>query len=247
VGGPEGRLNHVTNIYMRGKKYTAAAKKLEGIGSVGIADAVKLVKDTAVTKFDSSCEVHIKLGVDPTHADQMVRSTVALPHGTGKQLRVIAFVPDDKVKEAKEAGAIKAGLDELIEDIVKGFLDFDVAVATPDVMKSLSKVAKILGTKGLMPNPKAGTVTPEITKTISEIKKGRVEYRTDKLGQIHQIFGKVSFSDEQLAENLKAFLKAVIDSKPSAVKGSYVTGISVASTMGPGVRLDIQKIMAEIK
>jgi large subunit ribosomal protein L1 len=231
----------------KGKKYLAAAKKVEGIEAVSIEEAVKLLKETSITKFDSSCEIHMKLGIDPTHADQLVRSTVALPHGTGKQIRVIAFVNDDRVKEAKDAGATKAGLDDLIEEVSKGFLDFDVAVATPDVMKNLSKIAKILGTKGLMPNPKAGTVTPELAKTISEIKKGRVEYRTDKLAQIHQIFGKVSFSEDQLKENFKALLKAIVDSKPATVKGSYITNISVATTMGPGIRLDVQKAMAEIK
>lgn len=249
MGGLESRLTTQTPFKMakKGKKYIAAAKKLEGVGAVGMEEAVKLLKDTAVTKFDSTCEIHIKLGVDPTHADQLVRSTVALPHGTGKTLRVIAFVADDKVKEAKDAGAIKAGLEELIEEVSKGFLDFDVAVATPDVMKNLAKIAKTLGTKGLMPNPKAGTVTTEITKTISEIKKGRVEYRTDKLAQIHQIFGRVSFTEEQLNENLKTFLKAIVDSKPATVKGSYITSINVATTMGPGIKLDLQKVMAAVK
>lgn len=231
----------------KGKKYLEAVKKLEGIGAVSIEEAIKLLKDTTTTKFDSSCEIHMKMGIDPTHADQLVRSTVALPHGTGKTLRVIAFVPEDRVKEAMDAGAIKAGLDDLIEEISKGFLDFDVAVATPDVMKNLGKIAKTLGTKGLMPNPKAGTVTPDITKTISEIKKGRVEYRTDKLAQIHQIFGRVSFSEEQLQANLKVFLKAIIEAKPAAVKGSYINSISLATTMGPGIKLDINKAMAAVK
>jgi large subunit ribosomal protein L1 len=231
----------------KGKKYLAAAEKLQGIKTANIDDAMRLLKETSTTKFDSSCEIHIKLGIDPTHADQLVRATVVLPHGTGKNIRVIAFVAEDKVKEAKEAGAIKAGLDDLIDEVIKGFLDFDVAVATPDVMKNLSKIAKILGTKGLMPNPKAGTVTTELTKTINDIKKGRVEYRTDKLGQIHQIFGKVSFSEEQLKENFKAFLKAIVDSKPAAVKGSYITNISVATTMGPGIKVDHSSAMAEVK
>ena len=225
----------------------AAAKLLEGVKGCDLKEAVSLLKKTSITKFDSSCEIHIRLGVDPTHAEQMVRSTVSLPHGTGKTVRVVAFVSDDKVKEAKAAGAIKAGMDDLIEEIIKGFLDFDVAVATPDAMKNLGKIAKILGPKGLMPNPKAGTVTADVGKTISEISKGRVEFRTDKQAQIHQIFGKTSFSEDQLADNLKAFLKAVLEAKPASVKGTYIENINVATTMGPGIRLDLAKVMAELK
>jgi large subunit ribosomal protein L1 len=231
----------------RGKKYLEAVKLLEGKETCDLSEAAALLKKTAVTKFDSSCEVHIRLGVDPTHAEQMVRATVSLPHGTGKTVRVAAFVPDDKVKEAKAAGAIKAGMEDLIDEVTKGFLDFDVAVATPDAMKNLGKIAKILGPKGLMPNPKAGTVTADIGKAISEISKGRVEFRTDKLAQIHQVFGKASFTEDQLKENLKAFMKAVVDAKPAAVKGTYVENISVATTMGPGITLDVAKIMAELK
>ena len=230
-----------------GKKYEAASKLLTDVSPADLSQAVELLKKTAVTKFDSSCEVHIRLGVDPTQADQMVRSTLSLPHGTGKTVRVIAFVPEDKVKEAKASGAIKAGMEELIDEVAKGFIDFDIAIATPDAMKELGKVAKILGPKGLMPNPKAGTVTTDIAKTISEISKGRIEYRTDKLGQIHQVFGKVSFSDEDLKENLKAFIKAIADTKPAGVKGTYIQNISVATTMGPGIKLDLQKVTAELK
>ena len=230
-----------------GKKYNAAVKKLEGVTAVGVDEAAKLLKQTATTKFDSSCEIHFRLGVDVTQADQLVRSTISLPHGTGKEVRVIAFVGEDKAKEAKAAGALKAGMDELIEEVLKGFTDFDVAVATPDAMKSLGKVARVLGTKGLMPNPKAGTVTMEVGKTIAEIKKGRVEFRTDKLGQIHQIFGKASFGEKELAENLKSFIRTVVDSKPAGVKGNFILGISVATTMGPGIKLDLAKVMTEIK
>ncbi len=230
-----------------GKKYRAAVKKLEGIVSSDLVQAVKLLKDTSTTKFDSSCEIHIKLGVDPTQAEQMVRTTVSLPHGTGKKVRVVAFVSDENVKIAKDAGAIKAGMDELIEEIQKGFLDFDVAVATPEAMKGLGKIARILGTKGLMPNPKAGTVTTDIAKTIADINKGRVEIRTDKLGQMHQIFGKVSFSEDQLKDNLKAFIRTVLDTKPSAVKTTYIQNITVTTTMGPGVKLDLPKVMADLK
>lgn len=230
-----------------GKKYVKASGLVDQKLSYDLTQAVELLKKTATTKFDPSLEVHLRLGVDPTHADQMVRSTVALPHGTGKNVRVIAFVQEDKAKEAKEAGAIKAGMEDLIEEIQKGFLDFDVAVATPDAMKSLSKVAKILGTKGLMPNPKAGTVTMDISKTIKEIKKGKVEYRTDKQAQIHQIFGKASFTEDQIKDNLKAFLKAIVDTKPATVKGTYLRNIGVATTMGPGIRLDVSKVLTELK
>ncbi len=230
----------------KSKKYREAAKLVADVEAADMNQAVDLLKNTSTTKFDSSCEIHINLGIDPTHADQLVRSTIVLPHGTGKKIRVIAFVPDDKVKEAKDNGAVEAGLEDLIEKIQKGFLDFDIAIATPDVMKNLAPIAKTLGTKGLMPNPKAGTVTTEVGKTINDIAGGRVEYRTDKLGQIHQIFGKVSFSEDQLKENLKTFIKAVNDAKPSAVKGTFIKTISVATTMGPGINLDVNKIMAEL-
>ncbi len=230
-----------------GKKHQAAAKLLEGKSTYTVDEALALLKKTSPTKFDASCEIHMRLGVDPTHAEQMVRSTVALPNGTGKTLRVIAFVSEDKAKEAKAAGAEKAGMEELIDEISKGYLNFDVAVATPDAMKNLGKIAKILGTKGLMPNPKAGTVTTEVAKTIGEIKKGKVEYRTDKQGQIHQIFGKVSFGEQQLKENLVAFVKAINDSKPAAVKGTYIKNVSVASSMGLGITLDLADMMAAVK
>ena len=235
MGGLESRYYHAisTTMAKHGKKYEGAVKLLSEVQSSDLSEAVALLKKTAVTKFDSSCEIHIRLGVDPTQADQMVRSTISLPNGTGKSVRVTAFVPEDKVKEAKAAGAIKAGMEELIEEVAKGFTDFDIAIATPDAMKDLGRVAKILGPKGLMPNPKAGTVTMDISRTIAEISKGRIEYRTDKLGQIHQIFGKASFTEEALKENLKAFIKAIADTKPAGVKGTYIQNITVATTMGP--------------
>ena len=228
-----------------GKKYREAAKLVEGI-SADLDQAIDLLKKTSTTKFDSTCEIHMRLGIDPTQADQLVRSTIVLPHGTGKKIRVIAFVPDDKVKEAKDAGAVEAGLEDLIEKVKKGFLDFEIAVATPDVMKNLAPIAKILGTKGLMLNPKAGTVTPDVGETIKDIAGGRVEYRTDKLGQIHQVFGKVSFSEDQLKENLTTFLNAVNDAKPAAVKGTFIKNISLATSMGPGINLDVNKALAQL-
>ena len=231
----------------RGKKYRAAAELLKDKKVCALDEAISLLKQTSLTKFNSSCEIHLRLGVDTSHADQMVRSTVSLPHGTGKEVRVIAFVPENKVQEALGAGAIKAGMEELIDEIQKGFLGFDVAVATPDAMKNLGKIAKILGTKGLMPNPKAGTVTTEINKTISEIKKGKVEFRTDKQGQIHQIFGKASFNESDLKANLIAFIRAIVETKPASVKGTYIRNISVATTMGPGIRLNLQEVMGALR
>lgn len=230
----------------KGKNYKKVAELVDRNKLYTLDEACELLKKTSTTKFDASCELHVKLGVDVKVAEQLVRSTVSLPNGTGKNVRVIAFVNENQVKEAKEAGAIKAGLDDLIEEITKGFLDFDVAVASPDVMKNLGKVAKTLGTKGLMPNPKAGTVTPEIGKTIAELKKGRVEFRTDKQGQMHNIFGKASFTQEQLKQNLKALLKAIIDHKPSGTKGNYIQGLAVATTMGPGIKIDTVSALQEL-
>lgn len=227
----------------RGKKYQGV-KKLVTQPVYELKEAMVLLKQTSTTKFDSSCEVHMKLGLDPKQADQLLRGTVVMPNGTGKKMKVIAFVPEAQVKVAKAAGAVEAGLEELIEKINKGWLDFDVAVATPDVMKNLGKVAKTLGQKGLMPNPKAGTVTTDVEKTIGEIIKGKVEFRMDKLANVHNIFGKVSFGEAQLEENLKTFLQAVAQAKPSGAKGIFVKSITVKTTMGPGIRLDVNKALA---
>ncbi len=230
----------------KGKNYRKVAEKVDPNKVYNLDEACALLKETSTTKFDASCELHLKLGVDVKQADQLSRATVSLPHGTGKDVRVIAFVNENKLKEANDAGAVKAGLDDLIEEISKGWMDFDVAVASPDVMKNLGKVAKTLGTKGLMPNPKAGTVTPDIGKTITELKKGRVEFRTDKQGQMHNVFGKVSFASADLKDNAKALLKAIIDSKPAAAKGTYVQSISMATTMGPGIKLDVASVLSEL-
>jgi len=244
-----GRHYHLTNSKMKkvhGKKYMEI-KKLVDKETYTIDEAVALLKKTSVTKFDSSVEAHLSLGVDPKQADQNIRSTVNLPHGTGKETRVIAFVGDDKIKACKAAGAVDAGTDDLIEKIVGGWLEFDVAIATPDQMKALGKIAKNLGQKGLMPNPKSGTVTLDPEKTIGEIKKGKIEVRVDKFANLHNIFGKVSFSEDQLRDNLKALIKAVMDLKPASAKGTYIKNITVATTMGPGIRLEVNTALVDAK
>ncbi len=228
----------------RSKKYRAVLEKLQAKDFFTLEEAVALLKETSTTKFDSTCEIHFNLGVDTKHADQQVRSTVVLPHGTGKKVRVVAFVDEANVKAAKDAGADEAGTLDLVEKIQKGWLDFDVAVATPDQMKEIGKIAKILGQKGLMPNPKAGTVGPEFANIIGEIKKGKVEFRNDKQGNIHNSFGKVSFGEDKLMDNAKTFVKAISDAKPSGVKGTYIKSITLATTMGPGVHVDVQDALA---
>lgn len=226
-----------------GKKYREVKKLVEKKFYL-LSEAIALLKKTSFTKFDSSCEVHMKMGLDPKQADQMLRGNVVLPHGTGKRVRVIAFVSEANEKIAREAGAIETGSDLLINKIVKGWLDFDTAVATPDMMKNLGKVAKILGQKGLMPNPKAGTVTTDVAKTIGEIIKGKVEFRMDKLANIHNVFGKVSFDAAHLEENFKAFMQGINAAKPAAVKGVFIKSITLATSMGPGIKLDINRTLA---
>lgn len=227
-----------------GKKYVEA-KALVDKEFYLVDEAIELLKKTSKTKFDATAELHMKLNVDPKHADQNVRGTVALPHGTGKDVRVVAFVDESGAKAAKEAGAVVAGTNELIEKINSGWLEFDIAVADPSQMKELGKVAKILGTKGLMPNPKAGTVTIDISKTIKEIKKGKIEFRIDKLANLHTLFGKVSFDTPKLKENLLAVVRAVVEAKPASVKGIYINSITVTSTMGPGIHMDVGAITKE--
>jgi large subunit ribosomal protein L1 len=220
-----------------GKKYNEAKALLEK-EFYSFDEAVELMVKTATTKFDSSCEAHLNLGVDPRQADQNIRTTTSLPNGTGREVRVVAFVGEDKVKEAKDAGAIEAGTEELVKKIDQGWLEFDVAVATPDQMKNLAKVAKTLGQKRLMPSPKAGTVTVDFAKTIQELKKGKVELRVDKQGNLHVMFGKVSFGAEKLRENFVTIMKAVMEVKPSSSKGSYVRSVTLTTTMGPGVKVE---------
>lgn len=226
----------------RGKKYLEKRQLVDAKPFHTLDEAVKLLTETSTTKFDATCEVHMNLGVDVKHADQQVRATVALPHGTGKETKVIAFVPENKVKEALEAGATKAGADELIAEVDGGFMDFDIAVATPDMMKNLGKIAKTLGQKGLLPNPKAGTVTPEPGKVIAELKKGRIEFRTDKQANLHNILGKVSFGAEKLKDNLMTYYKAVLEAKPAGAKGTYVNSLTVTTAMGPGIKVEIESM-----
>jgi large subunit ribosomal protein L1 len=230
-----------------GKKYLEAAALITKPMFEDIDEAVALLKQTAKTKFDSTCEVHFKLGVDPKQADQNIRGTVALPHGTGKKVRVIAFVDEGEVKAALAAGAVAAGTAELVAKIEKGWLEFDVAVANPSQMKDLGKIAKTLGTKGLMPNPKAGTVTPDVAKTIEEINKGRLEFRVDKLANIHTVFGKASFNEAQLKENFLAVAKAIVDAKPASSKGIYLRSVTLTTTMGPAIHLEPSKVTAATK
>ena len=220
-----------------GKKYQEAAKLLED-KVYEAEEAVDLLKKTATAKFDETVEVAVKLGVDPKHADQQVRGAVVLPHGTGKTKRVLVFAKGEKVKEAEAAGADFVGAEELVQKIQGGWADFDVAVATPDMMGTVGRLGKILGPKGLMPNPKVGTVTLDVTRAINEIKAGKIEYRTDKAGNIHAPIGKVSFDNEKILENFHTLIDTLIKVKPAAAKGQYMRSITVSTTMGPGIKVN---------
>ena len=222
-----------------GKRLKQAYENIDRDTNYKIPDAVKIIKDAATTKLDETVEVAINLGVDPKHADQMVRGTVTLPHGTGKALKVAVFAKGDKAKEAEAAGAEFVGAEDLAEKIEKGETGFDRCIATPDMMAVVGKLGKILGPKGLMPNPKLGTVTPDVTDAIKAAKAGQIEFRVEKEGIIHAGVGKVSFSSDHLTENVAAFVGAIIKAKPSGVKGTYLKRVSLTSTMGPGVRLDV--------
>lgn len=221
----------------RGKKYEEAIKLIDKEATYESSQAIELVKKTATAKFDESVEAAVRLGVDPRKQDQAVRGVVVLPHGTGKTKRVLVFAKGEKVKEAEAAGADFVGDADMINKIQQGWFDFDVCVATPDMMAEVGKLGRILGGKGLMPNPKAGTVTFDVAKAVQEIKAGKIEYRLDKAGIIHAPIGKASFTAEQLDENLKALLDALVRAKPAAAKGVYLKNISVSSTMGPGARV----------
>ena len=221
----------------RGKKFVSAVATIEQGKVYGSGDAIDVVKAAAFAKFDESVDVAVHLGVDPRHADQIVRGTVALPHGTGKNVRVLVIAEGDKARDAESAGADFVG-PEYVDKIKGGWLDCDVVVATPDMMGKVGPLGRILGPRGLMPNPKSGTVTMDVALAVKEIKAGKIEYRVDKTGNLHAPIGKVSFTKEQLAENLAAFMESVVRAKPAASKGTYIKHVSVSSTMGPGVKVD---------
>ena len=228
----------------RGKKYQDAVKLVERMRNYEPNEAMDLLKQTSYTGFDASAEAHVRLGVDPRHADQMVRGTVVLPHGTGKKIRVIAFAQGEKAQEALKAGADEVGGDDLAKKIEAGWLDFDLAVATPDMMGTVGRLGRILGRRGLMPNPKSGTITFDLERAIKEVKSGRVEFKVDKAGIIHTPFGKASFEAQQLTENLAALVDAINRARPSAAKGQYFKSLSVSASMGPGIRVDVPAVLA---
>ena len=227
----------------KGKNYLKVKEKI--LGQVySLAEAVRLLKESSFAKFDETVELSIRLGVDPRHADQIVRGTIVLPHGTGKKIKVLVLTKGEKEKEAQDAGADMVGADEYIEKISQGWADVDVIVATPDMMGQVGKLGKILGPKGLMPNPKSGTVTFDVAKAVKEIKAGRVEYRVDKSGNIAAPIGKVSFSEEALQDNARVFLGTIVRARPGSAKGTYLKNASISSTMGVGIKLDTQEILA---
>jgi large subunit ribosomal protein L1 len=221
-----------------GKKYRAAREKIDPAKRYSFQEALELVAETTYARFDETLDIAVRLGVDPRHADQMVRGTVVLPHGLGKTVRVLVFAKGEKVKEALDAGADYAGGDELIDKIREGWLDFDKTVATPDMMGSVGKIGKVLGPRGLMPNAKLGTVTFELQKVVKEIKAGKVDFRVEKTGIVHAPMGKVSFGQEKLLQNISAFIDTLTRIKPSAAKGTYMRGIALSTTMGPGIQVD---------
>lgn len=222
----------------RGKKYKKVAAAYDRTQMYGLADALQILKKSEV-KFDQTVEIHFNLGVDPKHSDQVVRGTVVLPHGTGRQVRVLVFCKDNNLEAAKNAGADYAGGDDLVQKIQSSWLEFDAVVATPDMMPVISKVAKVLGPRGLMPSPKAGTVTVNVAQTVKELKAGKIQYRVDKGANVHAPVGKLSFSDEQLVENIKAVIESVVKAKPQTSKGTYIKSLSLAATMTPGIKLDL--------
>jgi large subunit ribosomal protein L1 len=222
----------------RGKKYIEARKKNTSPSGVGVAEAVKIAVESSFAKFDETLDVAVRLGVDPRHADQMVRGSVVLPNGIGKSVRVLVVTKGEKEREAQDAGADFVGSDDLVEKIKGGWFDFDKVVATPDMMGSVGKIGKILGPRGLMPNAKAGTVTFDVTKAVKELKAGKIEFRVEKAGIVHAPMGKVSFGVEKLVQNVAAFLETILKMKPSSSKGTYLRGIALSTTMGPGVKVD---------
>lgn len=230
---------------MAGKNFKESAKKIEEGKQYIPNEAITLVKDTAKAKFDESIEIHLRLGVDPKKAEQQVRGTVNLPHGTGKSIKIAVFAKGEKAKEAKEAGADFVGEKDLVEKIQKGWLDFDKAVATPDMMADVGKIGKILGPRAMMPNPKTGTVTADVGKAIKALKKGKVEFKLDKYAIIHSVIGKASFDKKMLLDNYVAFVDEIKRAKPASVKGKYLRSVSISTTMGPSIRIDPFKVKEE--
>jgi large subunit ribosomal protein L1 len=224
----------------RGKRYEAAIQSIDRTKTYGLEEAVRLVKASAKAKFDETIDFAARLGVDPRRADQMVRGTVRLPHGTGKSVRVLVLAKGEKEKEAQEAGADFVGSSDYVEKIKQGWLEFDAAIATPDMMSEVGKLGKILGPRGLMPNPKAGTVTFDVTKAIQDLKAGRIEYRVDRAGNIHALVGRASFEESHLVGNVRALVNELVRAKPATAKGRYIHSITLSSTMGPGVKVDVQ-------
>jgi len=229
---------------VRGKRVLELRKKVDPTATYAPDEGIRLVKDLANAKFDETIECHLRMGVDPRHADQMVRGSLILPAGTGKKMRVLAFVQGEKFREAEEAGADYVGGEDLVQRIQGGWLEFDVAVATPDIMGVVGRLGRILGPRGLLPNPRTGTVSPDIGKLIHDVRAGRVVFRVDKTAVIHVPIGKASFPDERLRENLAAFIDAVVRAKPQAAKGQYIQTVTIAPTMGPGVKLEVQPTLA---
>jgi large subunit ribosomal protein L1 len=227
-----------------GKKYQDAAKLVERGKAYSPAEACELLCKTSYTSFNASAEAHIRLGVDPRHADQMVRGTIVLPHGTGKVVRVIVFAQGDKAQEAMRAGADEVGAEDLVKKVEGGWVDFDVALAAPDVMGMVGRLGRVLGRRGLMPNPKSGTITFDLERAIKEVKSGRVEFKVDKAGIIHVAFGKAGFEPQQLVDNLSTLMDAINRARPSGAKGQYLRTLTIAATMGPGIRVDIPAVLA---
>ncbi|TYB32303.1 MAG: 50S ribosomal protein L1 [Flexistipes sinusarabici] len=230
-----------------GKKYKEALSKIDRLKSYELQEALSLLKEVTFANFDETVEAVVKLGVDPRHADQMVRGSVSLPHGTGKTVKVLVFAKGDKAQEAEEAGADYVGDDDLVSKIQGGWFEFDKVVATPDMMASVGKLGRLLGPRGLMPNPKVGTVTNNIKEVVSDLKAGMIEYRVDKAGIIHAPVGKKSFESTQLAENLKSLIDSLVKAKPESAKGQYVRGVYISTTMGPGLKVDQQQLLGELK
>ena len=230
-----------------GKKYKEAFTKIDRLKSYELQEALGLLKEVAFANFDETVEAVIKLGVDPRHADQMVRGSVSLPHGTGKTVKVLVFAKGEKAQEAEDAGADYVGDDDLVSKIQGGWFDFDKVVATPDMMASVGKLGRLLGPRGLMPNPKVGTVTNNVKEVVSDLKAGMIEYRVDKAGIIHAPVGKKSFESTQLAENFKSLIDSLVKAKPESAKGQYVRGVYISTTMGPGLKIDQQQLLGELK